>query len=93
MGEGITTYLLTQGVLGVVCTVLGFVCVKLYNRNEKLQLEKDVLQKEKQEIIEDRRLESVQTTKDMMEVLQLNSQNSALLAAKIEAVKNGERTK
>lgn len=88
--DGITTYLLTQGVLGVAVVVLGFVCVKLYNKNEKLQVEKDQLQSEKQEIIDARRLESVQITKEVMEVLQSNSQSNALLAAKIEAVKDGK---
>lgn len=86
--DGITTYLFTQGVLGIACVALGWVCIKLYNKNEKIQAEKDALQKEKQDIMDARRLESVQITKEMMEVLQSNSQNNALLAAKIEAVKN-----
>ena len=93
MEQGITTYLFTQGVLGITCVALGWVCIKLYNKNERLQIEKDALQKEKQDIIEARRLESVQTTKEMMEVLQTNSQNAALLAAKIEAVKNNGQGK
>lgn len=87
MEQGLTSYLFTQGVLGVACIVLGWVCIKLYNKNEKLQADKDALQREKQDLIEARRLESVQTTKEVMEVLQGNSQSNALLAAKIEAVK------
>lgn len=87
--DGLTSYLFTQGVLGIGCAVLGWVCIKLYNKNEKLQAEKDALQKEKEDIIDARRLDSVQVTREVMEVLQSNSQNSALLAAKIEAVKNG----
>ena len=81
-------YLLTQGVLGVAVLVLGWVCVKLYNKTERLQAEKDVLQKEKEAIIEARRLESVQTVTDYKDIVQGNSQSNALLIAKIEAVKN-----
>lgn len=80
-------YLLTQGVLGVAVLVLGWVCVKLYNKTERLQSEKDVLQKEKEAIIEARRLESVQTVTDYKDIVQGNSQSNALLIAKIEAVK------
>ena len=85
---GVTTFLFTQGVLGVACIVLGWVCIKLYNKNEKLQAEKDALQREKQDIIEARRVESNATTKEVLEVLQSNSQSNTLLATKIEAVKS-----
>lgn len=87
MPPEVTTYLFTQGVLGVAVFVLGWVCIKLYNKTEKLQAEKDVLQKEKEAIIEARRLESVQTVTDYKDIVQGNSQSNALLIAKIEAVK------
>lgn len=80
-------YLLTQGVLGVAVLVLGWVCVKLYNKAEKLQAENNALQKEKEVIIEARRVESVQTVTDYKDIVQANSQSNALLVAKIEAVK------
>ncbi len=86
--QGVTTFLFTQGVLGIACIVLGWVCIKLYNKNEKLQAEKDALQREKQDIIEARRVESNATTKEVLEVLQSNSQSNTLLATKIEAVKS-----
>lgn len=85
--QGVTSYLFTQGVLGIAVIVLGWVCLKLYNKTEKLQAEKDVLQKEKEAIIEARRLESVQTVIDYKDIVQGNSQSNALLIAKIEAVK------
>lgn len=85
--QGVTSYLFTQGVLGIAVIVLGWVCLKLYNKTEKLQAEKDVLQKEKEAIIEARRLESVQTVTDYKDIVQGNSQSNALLIAKIEAVK------
>ena len=86
--DGAITYLFTQGVLGVACIVLGWVAVKLYNKNERLQNDKDTLQREKEAIIEARRVESNSTTKEVLEVLQSNSQSNTLLAAKIEAVKS-----
>lgn len=81
-------YLLTQGVLGVAVLVLGWVCVKLYNKAEKLQEANNALQKEKEVIIEARRVESVQTVTDYKDIVRDNTQTNALLAGKIEAVKN-----
>jgi len=86
--NGVANFLFTQGVLGIACIVLGWVCIKLYNKNEKLQTEKDNLQREKEAIIEARRIESNATTKEVLEVLQSNSQSNTLLATKIEAVKS-----
>lgn len=88
ISQGVGSYLFTQGVLGIACIVLGWVCIKLYNKNEKLQADKDALQREKEAIIEARRVESNATTKEVLEVLQSNSQSNTLLATKIEAVKN-----
>lgn len=45
MNDGIATFLFTQGVLGVACLVLGIVCVKLYNKNERLEKENPTFKK------------------------------------------------
>lgn len=87
MDDPISTYLFTQGVLGVVCVALIYVCIRLYNKTEKQQLEKDVLQKEKEALIEARRVDSVQSVKDYSMIVQDNTQTNKLLTAKIEAVK------
>lgn len=87
MPEQVTTYLFTQGILGVVCVALIYVCIKLYNKTEKLQAEKDLIQREKEALIEARRLDSVQSVKDYATIVQDNTQTNALLGAKIEAVK------
>ena len=91
---GLTSYLFTQGVLGFAVFVLGWVCIKLYNSRENdctaHALEVKQLQKEKEDIIEARRVESNTTTKEVLSVLQTNSQSNNLLASKIEAVK-GDR--
>lgn len=84
---GTANFLLTQGVLGVAVLVLGWVCVKLYNKTERLQAENNALQKEKEVIIEARRVESVQTVTDYKDIVRDNTQTNALLAGKIEAVK------
>lgn len=91
---GLTSYLFTQGVLGFAVFVLGWVCIKLYNSRENDRtahaLEVKQLQKEKEDIIEARRVESNTTTKEVLSVLQSNSQSNTLLASKIETVK-GDR--
>ena len=87
MDDPISTYLFTQGVLGFACFILGWVCIKLYNKTEKLQAEKDLIQREKEALIEARRLDSVQSVKDYATIVQDNTQTNALLGAKIEAVK------
>lgn len=67
------TYLFTQGVLGVVCLVLGVVCIKLYNKVQQLQ---------------DARLQDQKdVTKDVTTVVQGNAQAMSILAAKIETGK------
>ena len=80
MNGEVTTYLFTQGVLGVACIVIGFVAVKLYNKNERQQLRIDELQ-------ELRLQDSKEVTKDVTEVLQGNSQSNRILAEKIEVAK------
>jgi hypothetical protein len=72
-----STYLFTQGVLGVVVVALSTVCIKLYNKVEKQQLRIEELQ--------DLRLaDSKEVTRDVTEVLQGNSQNMRILSEKIE---------
>lgn len=79
MGEA-TTYLFTQGVLGVVVVALATVCVKLYNKTERQQLRIEELQ-------ELRLQDSKEVTKDVTEVLQGNAQSNLILAEKIEVAK------
>ncbi len=75
-----STYLFTQGTLGVVVVALVTVVIKLYNRSEKYQLRIEELQ-------ELRLQDSKEVTKDVTEVLQGNSQSNRILAEKIELAK------
>lgn len=69
----LTTYLLTQGVLGVACIALSIACIKLYNKLQEVQ---------------DARLQdSKDVTKEVTTVIQSNTQSNLVLAAKIEAGK------
>ena len=84
MSGDVTTYLFTQGVLGVACVVLGVVCMKLYNKTER--------QQHRIEELHALRLEdSKEVTRDVTEVLQGNSQSNRILAEKIEAGKGNGR--
>lgn len=78
--DGATTYLLTQGALGVACLVLGFVVGKLYNKTERQEVRISDLQ-------EARRVDAVATTEKVITVLETNSQTNRLLAEKIETAK------
>lgn len=78
--DGIMAYLITQGALGVACIVLAFVCVKLYNKTERLE-------KEKSELQEARRLETKETTKEVISVLSANANSMQVLSEKIEIAK------
>ena len=78
--EDVTTYLLTQGVLGVVVVGLIYVSIKLYNKTEKQQLRIEELQ-------ELRLQDSKEVTRDVTEVLQGNAQSNLILAEKIEVAK------
>lgn len=89
-GDGITSYLFTQGVLGVAVIVLGIVVIyqqkKIDKKDEKLELlyEARILDN-KTHAVDYREM-----AKDNQEVLQGNSQASLILGSKIEAVK-GQR--
>lgn len=84
MEGSITTYLLTQGVLGLAVLVLGLVVVKLYNKTERLE-------KEKSDLMEARRLDYKETLSEVSDILQSNSQSNLILAEKIESAKNNQR--
>lgn len=88
--SGIFDFLFTQGVLGVVAVGLIAVVIYLTRKLDKKELEIAALNKQ---LLDDNKTHASdfrEMAKDNQEVLQLNSQNSALLAAKIEAVK-GQR--
>lgn len=76
MDGQITTYLFTQGVLGVACLVEGIVIVYLGRWIRSLLAE---LRQEYKERLGE--------TKEITDVLRVNSQANMLLAEKIEAVR------
>ena len=80
MGDNVSSYLFTQGALGVACLVLGLVCIKLYNKNENQQLRIEELQ-------ELRLQDTKDVAKDVTAVLEGNSQTNRILAEKIELSK------
>lgn len=87
MEQQTTTYLLSQGVLGVAVIMLIAVCNKLYNKTEAQQ-------KRIEELQDLRLVDSIthskdyqQMAKDNQEVLHKSSQSQLLLAEKIEVVK------
>lgn len=82
--DQISTYLFTQGVLGVVVLGLIAVCLKLYNKTERLE-------KEKSAILEAWRMETKDEGKSALEVLKGNSQSLFYLADKIEVGKEKDR--
>lgn len=80
----LSTYLLTQGVLGVAVLVLAFVCIKLYNSRETDRKEWRAEVKELNAL-------RLQDSKDIAEkvtgVLDNTSQNVRILSEKIVAGK------
>lgn len=76
-------FLVTQGFLGVAVLVLGVAVLRLYNKAEKLEDEKNA-------ILESWRLELKESNKEQLDVLRGNSQASLYLADKIE---QGKRRK
>lgn len=88
--SGIFDYLFTQGILGVVAVGLIIVVIYLVRKLDKKELEIAALNKQ---LLDDNKAHASdyrEMAKDNQDVMQLNSQNSELLAAKIEAVK-GQR--
>lgn len=86
MEPGITTYLLTQGVLGVAVIVLGLVVARLYKKTETLE-------KEKSDIAEARRIDDKEQIEKLTQVVQDNTQASRILAEKIEIGKSMDRNR
>lgn len=70
----IPTYLLTQGVLGMVALVEAYVIIKLYNKVDGLQ--------------EARRIDDKATITQVLGVVEANTNSNNLLAAKIEQGKS-----
>lgn len=89
--QGVTDYLLTQGILGVVCVGLIIVVVYLARKLDKKDADHATeIKTLNAQLLADNKAHAAdyrEMAKDNQEVLQLNSQNSALLTAKIEAVK------
>lgn len=81
MDGGVSTYLLTQGVLGVAVLVLGYVVGKLYSKTERLE-------KEKSDIAEARRLDDKEQYEKLTQIVIDNTQSNRILAEKIEVGKS-----
>jgi len=81
MTEQISTYLFTQGILGIAVVVLAFVCLKLYNKTDELQkalnAEKDL-----------RLADSKEMMKEVTEVMRDSIQSDRILSEKIEVAKS-----
>lgn len=82
--EGASTYLLTQGVLGVACLVLGAVVVQREKKIDKLQTRIDELQ-------ESRRVDAVETREQVTSILPNLSQSLQNISDKIEISKRKGR--
>ncbi len=79
--NGIIDGFLQQGVLGLVILVEGYVIVKLYNKTESLQKEKD-------ELMEARRLDAKETTEKVTNVLPGISQSLQFIYDKLRVSKH-----
>lgn len=82
--ENVTTYLFTQGILGIIAIVLSIVVVKLYNKIERLEADKNSLQ-------EARRLDAVETRNQVTSVLPGISQSLNNISDKIEISQQGRK--
>lgn len=81
MDGGVSTYLLTQGVLGISVLVLGYVVGRLYNKTERLE-------KEKSDLAEARRLDDKEQYEKLTQIVIDNTQSNRILAEKIEVGKS-----
>lgn len=86
MDSDLTSYLFTQGVLGVVVIVESVVIVYQQKKLDKEAADKAALQ-------EARRVDYATTLSDVTKVLSDNSQNSRILSEKIEAGKAARRSR
>lgn len=82
--ENITTYLLTQGILGVVTLVEAIVITKIYSELKQERSKVDAIQ-------EARRLDAVETRNDVTSVLPGISQSLQNISDKIEISKRESR--
>lgn len=82
--DAVSTFYLTQGVLGATVVVLSLVVVKLYNKTERLE-------KEKTELLSQHNKEDKETLKEVTAVMNDTSQNMRILSEKIEVGKNNTR--
>lgn len=80
----VSSYFLSQGVLGAVVLVLGVVVTRLYNKIEKLEKDKDELQ-------EARRLDAVESRTEVTSLLPGISQSLQNISDKIEISKEARR--
>lgn len=84
MDGGVTTYLLTQGVLGVAVLALSYVVAKLYSKTEKLQLRIEELHQ--------MRLDDARSTRENMEeIMRGHNKNLEDLTNKFEIVQGVRR--
>lgn len=95
---GVTNYFFTQGILGIIVIVLTIVIVKIYNSREKEridhQIETKALQKEKESLMEARRVDAVETRTEVTSILPGIAQSLLHISDKIEAVQQiGKRRK
>lgn len=82
--DGVSSYFLTQGVLGVVVLVEAGVILKLYSKTEQLQKDKSDLQ-------EARRLDAVEVRTDVTSVLPGIAESLKNISDKIEISKQSRR--
>lgn len=82
--DAVSTFFFSQGILGVLVLVLGVVVLRLYGKTEKLQ-------KEKEELLEARRIDAKDTAQQVTSILPNLSQTLQNISDKIEISKQGKR--
>ena len=92
---GSVSFFFTQGILGVLVVILAFVLVKIYNGREKDRTDHKIevanLQKEKEALMEARRLDAVEARTETNSVLPGISQSLQYISGKIETVQTPRR--
>lgn len=90
-----TAYFIQQGLGWAVSVVLSGVIVYLSHKidtKDALYISmRDTLSKEKFDITEQRRVDSIENTKEVINVMHDVAQSSAILAAKIEVIHSGSK--
>lgn len=77
MEPNVQTYLFTQGILGISTLVLGFVCIKLYNKTEKQE-------QRIQDLLDLRLQDSIKVQDNMSELIRGSTEANRIIAEKIE---------